>query len=406
MGTIELFFFYLFGAASPLSLAAINAAQVALTLFFIWRLFMRRRRPGLAEWLLIAFILCNVVSALAGPMPLLSLKGVLNFWSWSILFVAAALPVEIRQHTREFTLFLALSAGLTTVISACTFFLGTDFHRNRLWSRCPVGTIGAYGFFSQHLTYAGVIILVLAVVAGRAIYGQKKGRILWWMGAALYGCDIVMSMARTYYLAIIPTFIVLLWKKGRRWVVGAGLAALVLALLVLALGPRSLGRRVASTWNMNNASNAERVYLWISGWHMVEKRPILGWGPGIYQYTAGPYKAPYAHDIHYPTHVGFQTKCHAHNLYLMVAIQSGFTGLILFLAFVAAAFIELRRQPDPALRYGAMAALTAFLAGGFFEYNGGDAEVAVLLFMVVGLALGGAREEAPSDESGDGRLPS
>jgi O-antigen ligase len=157
--------------------------------------------------------------------------------------------------------------------------------------------------------------------------------------------------------------------------------------LLMVVGPQSLRSRVTSIWDLNNGSNAERIYLWISGAHMVADRPLTGFGPGVYEKVAGPYKAPYAKHIHYPDHEGFRTVSHAHNLYLMMAIQSGIPGLILFLAFSAAAFSAMARASDPSLRFAAMASFAAFLAGGIFEFNGGDAEVATLVFFLVGLAL-------------------
>ena len=87
----------------------------------------------------------------------------------------------------------------------------------------------------------------------------------------------------------------------------------------------------------------------------------------------------------------------------MVAIQSGAVGLALFLAFCAAAFVRMAKQSDPALKYGAMAAFTAFLIGGIFEFNGGDAEVATLVFFIVGLALRDGAGELESRGAGEGK---
>jgi len=386
MASVELFFFYLFGAAAPLSLAALNAGLVGLALFFLWRLLKGKYRPGVSEWILIAFIAWNAVSALSGPMPAKALYGVMNYWSWSALFIAAALPSAIRRQWRRFSAFLALSAALTFPISFCTFAIGTNFRRSRLLSHRPIGTVCSFGFFSHHLTYAGAMILVVSVTAALTLYGGRRRA--WWSLAAFASfLNLLLSQARGYYLAAIPTAAVLLWKKGKKWVLTVGTAAIVASALLLAVGPASIRNRVKSTFDLGNASNAERIYLWISGFQMVKDRPVAGWGPGIYKDTAGPYKAPYAGLIHYPTHTGFQTVSHAHNLFLMVAIQSGIIGLLLFLAFIVAAFRGMLRQENRALRFGAMAALTAFLVGGLFEFNGGDAEVAMLVFFLVGLAL-------------------
>ena len=387
MAALELFFFYLYGAASCLSLAAINAAQVALTLFFLYRLARGRWKPTVPEWILVAYLAWNVVSALVSPMRGAALNGVLNHWSWSILFVASALPPQVRKNVDRFTAFLAVSAVLTVPMSFCTFFLGTDFHMNALTKRVPVGTIPAYGYFSHHLTYAGAMAVVALFVGGRALYGTGRRKGWWWAACAASLSGVLLSLSRAYFIALGPGAVVLLWRKGRRWLLWALCAAAIVAALGLAFGPATVRNRVSALWDVRDPSTAERIYLWAAGFRMWEDRPVLGWGPGIYKDTAEPYKAPYAAKVHYPDHEGFRTTGHCHNTYLMVAIQSGIVGLALFIAFCAAAFVKMAKQSDSALKYGAMATFTAFLVGGFFEFNAGDAEVATLVFFVVGLAL-------------------
>ncbi len=387
MAGVELFFFYLLGASSSLSLAAINAAQVGLTLFFIWRLVRLKVKLGVPEMALVVFFGWNAVAALFSPFVSQALNGVLNYWSWTALLVGASLPWAAKRHLKTYSVFLAVSAALTVPMSALTFFIGTDFHNEHLYTKLPMGATAAYGYFSHHLTYGGVMIAAACFLAAWAIYGRTGKKAGWWIASGAAGLGLFFSLARTYYLAAVPSAAVLLWKKGKRWLIGGFLAAAVFGGMAFAFGPASFRQRIENTWNMNKPSNAERIYLWVSGFHMWETHPVVGWGPGIYEQVAGPYKAPYASRIHYPTFTGFLTKSHCHNLYLMIAIQAGAVGLVLFLAFVVLAFRGIRKQVDPVLRYGAMAAFTAFLFGGIFEFNGGDAEVATFVFFLVGLAL-------------------
>lgn len=444
MAGLELFFFYFLGAASCLSLAAINAGQGGLTLFFLWRAVRGRWRPTTPEWLLIAYLAANVLSALFSPMRHEALVGVLNHWSWSALFVGASLPWTVRRHFRRYLGFMAAGALLTVPMAAAQFFLGTDFHHNLLSQHVPLGQVNAYAYFSTHLTYAGVITVCLCLFGAMALYGDEtagteeggdevepaagtaavgsaaatpvgtkgtsfaapilssfRSSWFWWLAAGASAAGLFLSLARTYYVAALPALAVLFWKKGKKAVLIVVATVLLGGVVTLLAGPPGVRERLADAWNLRNPSVAERIYLWISGLHMWRDKPLIGWGPGIYKETAGPYKAPYAHFIHYPTHVGFQTVSHAHNIYLMIAIQSGLLGLVLFLAFVVTAFRRIATQPDPALRYGGLAALTAILVGGFFEFNLGDAEVATLIFFLVGLALNQQREsQAPPGASG------
>lgn len=397
MGAAELFFFYLLAAAAPLSLASINVAQVGLTLFFLARLTLRRVRFGPAQWALVAFFAWNTLSAALSPLPSEALIGVLDYWSWTPFLLAGALPAEIRARDSRFAAFLALAACATVPMDLAQFFLGTDFnHGQRLFRNAPVGTVNAYGFFSHHLTYAGMLSLVLALTAAYAVYGKSR-RKLWAVAAGILGVGLLTTQARSYLIAAIPAGFLLLRRKGRAWVFGAGAAAVVLGALLLLAGPQKLRERAASLWDIDHPSNAERIYLWVSGWQMFLDRPIAGWGPGIYPETAPPYKAPYADRIQYPDRAepGFRTVSHCHNLYLMVLIYSGAVGFGLFLLFFALAFRDLLGQPDRALRYGVLAGAVTFLVGGLFEFNGGDAEVATLAFFLLGL---GCSESPPADE--------
>lgn len=390
---MSLWFFYLLAVASPLSIAAINVALGGLTLFFIVRILTGRWKPGLPAVLLIVFFAWNAVCALLSPLRADALAGVFNYWSWTALLTATAIPWAVRKNVARFSGFLAVSVLLTVPMSLLEFLFGTDiFHHQAFSQPVPVGSLNAYGFFSHHLTYAGSMTICGLFLAGRLLYARDRERPLQYVGLASAAAGVFTSLARTYYLAVLPGLAVLLWSKGRRRVLQVS-AALVLALVLAAcLGPARVRARFTSLWDMNNASNAERIYLWIAGLHMWEDRPIVGWGPGTYEKVADPYKAPYASLIHYPDHVGFLTRSHSHNLFLMVALQSGAVGLLIFLAFVAAAYRGMMRQADLALRYGAMAAFTAFLVGGLFEYNGGDAEVATLLFFLVGLSLANSEQ--------------
>jgi len=388
VGSVELFFYYLLAASSPLGVAVTNASLGALTLFFLWRAIRGRFRPSPAAWLLASFLLWQVVSALLSPFRSVALRGILDSWAWIAFFVGASLPAIARREAfPKWAGFLTLSAALTVPVSLAAFFLGTDFRRDLLVSKAAAGTVNAHGFFSHHLTYAGVMATVVLVAGALALYGRGR-RWAWWVGSAAAGVGLVTSLARTYWVGLLPSAILLLWRKGWKVVAGAALAAALAGAILVAAGPDGLRRRVASLWDPDNASNVERLYLWKSGLDMWKERPVAGWGPNAYESAAGPFKAPYAGNIHYPDHEGFRSRSHCHNLYIMTAVQTGTVGLLLLLAFFVSAFREIARQPETSLRIGATAALTTFLVGGVFEFNGGDAEVATLLFFLVGLALG------------------
>lgn len=391
MTGVELFFFYLSGAAAPLSMAALNAALGGLALFFLWRVVRMAVRPPLSGWILLAFVAWGGVCALSSPHRPEALKGVLDFWPWSAFFFAAALPQKTRDEAFEgWSRFLLLSTALTLPVSAAAFFLGTDFRLGLLSTRAAVGTTNAHGFFSHHLTYAGVASTAALVGLAHALYGRGR-RFGWWAGAFGGGAAVFLSLARTYWLGIGAGTLLILWRKGRRAVTLLVLLGAVGAGILFWAGPPAVRNRLTSIWDRSNPSNVERLCLWKVALDMWGERPVVGWGPAVFEKAAEPYKKPYASKIHYPGHEGFRTKSHCHNLFLQILVESGAVGLLLFILFLLALVRDIRGGAFSVLQTAALGALATFLAGGIFEFNGGDAEVSTLFFFVAGLAASAPR---------------
>jgi O-antigen ligase len=338
------------------------------------------------------------VCALFSPLRSEALDGILNFWSWTAFLTATAIPYGIREKYARWAAYLAISMLLTLPASLTQFFLGTDiFHKQALRQAVPPGTVNGYGFFSHHLTYGGSMTVGACVLAGLLLYGPARGRILHGAGVAAGLGGLFTSLARSYLVGSVLAVPVLFWPKGRKRVIQAVAALVVVVLLLALLGPAPVRSRFRAIGDMSNPSNAERIYLWKAVLRQIADRPVLGWGPGTYQSTAEPYKAPYARFIKYPNRPpGFRTMEHCHNLYLMVAQQTGIPGLLLFLGFLAVAVRAILRQPDPALKWGVLAAMSAFFVGALFEDNGGDVEVATLIFFLMGLASACPPEEGTS----------
>lgn len=397
MAGVELFFFYLLAAASPLSIAAINAALGGLALFFIGRLVTGRWRPSLPAWLLLGWFAWTTICALMSPLRPVALSGVLNFWSWSAFLTASALAPWVRGHYARWAAFLSVSMLLTLPASFTEFFLGTDiFHKQALRQAVPAGAVNGYGYFSHHLTYAGTMGIGACLLAALLLYGPARSQFLRAAGLGAGLAGMATSLARSYFVGLFVAAPVLLWPKGKKRVVQAVGGLLLLACALALVGPAPVRARFRAIGDMRNPSNAERIYLWRAALHQIADRPIFGWGPGTYEKTADPYKAPYAQFVQYPNvPAGFKTRGHCHDLYLMVAQQTGLPGLLIFLAFLAAVVRAVIRQPDPALKWGVLAALATFLVGGLFEYNGGDVEVATLMFFIMGLACAPPAEHLP-----------
>jgi putative inorganic carbon (hco3(-)) transporter len=81
----------------------------------------------------------------------------------------------------------------------------------------------------------------------------------------------------------------------------------------------------------NDVSNLERVNRWAAAINMVQAKPIVGFGPGAYSFTYAPYQDP---EFKTPITTAFGDQGHAHSEYLNPLSESGWIGLISFLAII------------------------------------------------------------------------
>jgi tetratricopeptide (TPR) repeat protein len=125
------------------------------------------------------------------------------------------------------------------------------------------------------------------------------------------------------------------------------LAAILVVALGLGIGfMKPTASRVGEAASPGEANSRQfRILTWKGTLTLIQERPILGWGPGAWEFV-------------YPrvAQAGY-TKA-AHNSYLQIAAESGLPGLLLWLGVLATAmFGAMRRTLDEAGRIAALVAL-------------------------------------------------
>jgi O-antigen ligase len=79
---------------------------------------------------------------------------------------------------------------------------------------------------------------------------------------------------------------------------------------------------------------------------------------------------------------------HLHNVPVQIAAERGIPALVIFLWFVVSlglGLVRLRGSSDRLLPAAGLAALSAMLAAGLFEYNFGDSEFLMLFLVLITL---------------------
>ena len=90
---------------------------------------------------------------------------------------------------------------------------------------------------------------------------------------------------------------------------------------------------VQSIYNISSdASNLERINRWQSAFRMFAERPVLGWGPGTYQFIYAPFQRSKERTI-ISTNAG--DLGNAHSEYIGPLSEQGLPGLLSILSLIA-----------------------------------------------------------------------
>jgi O-antigen ligase len=126
-----------------------------------------------------------------------------------------------------------------------------------------------------------------------------------------------------------------------------------------------------------DASNLERLNRWSCAWRMFVQKPVLGWGPGTYQFEYAPFQKPNEKTI-------ISTNMHdvggIHSEYFAPAVESGMLGFLAFLGVVltsiACGMRAFYNAPTPFARLLSLAAVlglvTYFVHGCLNNYLDSD----------------------------------
>jgi O-antigen ligase len=415
----------LMAALAATCLLSIFAAQtllwVAVAVFAV-RLARRETRvPRLAlDGPILAFAVWTLLSASFSPQPVVSHESAKKLLLLALLYLAVDTLRD--EEKRDAVLDAALLGGLVLSTGALLqyYFLGFD-----LIDRRPRSFLGHY------MTASGLMMCVLLLGAARLVFegpprrpsrreaavlaavlggmtlllalqkmdvfAMEGERILVAAMAALgahralargagpssgalaalaivfSAWALVVSLTRNAWLGTMAGLLLIGLMRTLRvlWIVAAAAAA------VLVLQPPTVMARLTVT----DLSSRDRWFMWQAGVDMVIDKPVFGQGPRMVESVYPGYRWPGAPNPATP---------HLHNNVLQIAAERGLPCLAFWLWWMAAAigdaYRELRRGGRGSWAAGAaLAALTALMVAGLFEYNFGDSEV--LMFALILSAL-------------------
>lgn len=254
-------------------------------------------------------------------------------------------------------------------------------------------------FFYDHTYYGGVLAFSICLLPAFWMrFREDQWGKLWVLGSALILLTgLILSSSRAAWLSLVIAgicFVLIRLKINYRV-----LSALWLAIWLAFAG--LLGAASKGMIHSENVSNQERINRWLCSWRLFEERPVLGWGPGTYQYVYGPFQKveEMTRISTYQGNMG-----NAHSEYLGPLAETGVPGFLSFLAIILVTTVSgLKRiyhTPDPNLSWLLISVLTALiscwihgLVNNFFEQD--KMAFLVLVAMSVIVSKQGSPGERP-----------
>lgn len=203
--------------------------------------------------------------------------------------------------------------------------------------------------FRNHVSYAALLAVSFPYLVYYVWKKKRAGQA--YIALLLFSLFVFVAINFSYtraamgaILLVIPYFFIIKWKLSR-WFMGAAIIVTITLIGFLIKDYRYMNMApryektvvhtrfedlLDATYKFQDISTMERVYRWVAGFHMVAEKPIFGFGPNNFyheykQFTVSAFRT-YVSDN--------PEKSGTHNYYLMLAVEQGLPGLIIYLFMI------------------------------------------------------------------------
>ena len=235
-------------------------------------------------------------------------------------------------------------------------------------------------FYRNHITYASILVLFFPILwFARYWYPEGSTKRKWLIvSLVVFLIGIQLSYSRITYLCLMAAFgyYFIIQYKVTRW---ALLLTIIGSLLIVRVALKNnnflemapdfektvthheFDNLIEATYKLEDISGMERVHRWVAAIYMSQERPWVGVGPGNFYnfyrgYTLNKFKTYISDNIE---------KSGIHSYYLMVLVEQGFFGLLIFCCFAFYPLIRgeqvYHQTKDPLIKNMVMAMLLSLM---------------------------------------------
>jgi putative inorganic carbon (HCO3(-)) transporter len=372
---------------------------MGLFLLGLWQMCMGRKlyfKHPLFWWVLVYFSWL-LLTTMTSEDPLISCKYMLAR-AWYILPCFLMLIPLFDQHLKPEKLYrlyfmTLLIAIVYTVIRHSMHGFDKD---SAHWVMEPI--------FKDHTVYGAALALVFPFVVLQLFSRQHNPllRFFYILGSITLTIGLVLSYTRAAWLSVVVAAgigVLMVVRVPFKWVLFVGLTLGTVTTIYWDDIQINLNRNkkessdrmdehIKSISNVSSdASNLERLNRWNCAIAMFDERPIVGWGPGMYQFVYAPFQRAQDKTI-ISTNRG--DGGNAHSEFLGPLSEQGFLGMLIYMAFVLLVmFMGFRvyqnthQYEEKLLVMGLFLGLVTYFAHGFLNNFLDSDKIAVPFWMAV-----------------------
>ncbi len=316
---------------------------MGLFLLGLWQFALGRKlyfKHPLLWWVAIYFS-WMLITTMTSEDPLVSLKYIIAR-AWYIVPCFLLLVPLFEKHIvpekmyRLYFMTLILAIGYTIIRHSMHGFDKDSAH----WVMEPL--------FKDHTVYGAALALVFPFVILQLFSKQHNPllRFFYVTGSLVLAIGLILSYTRAAWLSVVFAAgigMLMVMKVPFKWVLFSGLVLGTMTTVYWDDIQISLNRNkkessdkmdehIKSISNVSSdASNLERLNRWNCAIAMYSERPIVGWGPGMYQFVYAPFQRAQDKTI-ISTNRG--DGGNAHSEFLGPLSEQGLMGMLIYISFV------------------------------------------------------------------------
>lgn len=292
-----------------------------------------------------------LITSLTSTMPVVSIKFTLAH-AWFIVafyFLTSQLFFNIKNIKRFIWLYLTPLFIVITYTLIRHSFYGIFDKTIAYWACNP--------FYKDHTSYGAVLAFLIPVVTALGFNKAYSSatRFIYLFAAAILIIALIFSYTRAAWIGVIAAFGVFVIFRFKISFTFIAVASLLLVIILWsswtqiqiqlernkAHSSENIAQHMQSISNVtNDASNKERLNRWSCAVRMFADKPLFGWGPGTFMFKYAPYQRAFEKS-YISTNAG--TLGNAHSEYLGPLSESGFFGMLSFIAVVICTIYTARR---------------------------------------------------------------